>query len=102
DTKVRSEVLKPAQKKVDAINANHKLSKADQDRQSVAIWGEADKKMWDLHLKEQKDDPSNLLQMYNAGVKPGRDQYKQMVLAPLLLLDSANRTIPSPVTRSYA
>ncbi len=45
---------------------------------------------------------SNLHTMFKAGVKPGWDQYKQLVFAPMLLKDSTGRTIPTPVTRSYS
>jgi DNA-directed RNA polymerase subunit beta' len=40
--------------------------------------------------------------MLAAGVKPGWVQYKQMVLAPMLVRDSADRLIPTPVKKSYA
>lgn len=45
---------------------------------------------------------SNLHTMFKAGVKPGWDQYKQLVFAPMLLTDSTGRIIPTPVTRSYS
>ena len=58
--------------------------------------------MKELHEKAQEKNPSNLFKMYQAGVKPGWEQYKQMVLAPMLFKDSANRTLPTPVTKSYS
>ena len=45
---------------------------------------------------------SNLHTMFKAGVKPGWDQYKQLVFAPMLLTDSTGKIIPTPVTRSYS
>lgn len=101
DTKVRDHVLAPARKQVDAIMAGS-LHHGEKERRVIQIWSDADKKMQELHEHEQKKDPSNLFQMYQAGVKPGWDQYKQMVLAPMLFKDSTNRTLPTPVTRSYS
>ena len=102
DYKVRKEVLDPAQKKVDAIMANHSIPQADKDRRSILIWNEADKEMQVRHEHNEKKDPSNLFQMYQAGVKPGWEQYKQMVIAPMIYSDSADRQIPMPVTKSYS
>ncbi len=101
DKKTRHAVLSEAQVKVDTINTG-RGSKAEKDRQAVAVWSTADKRMKELHEQLLEKNPTNLFTMYKAGVKPGWEQYKQMVLAPMLLKDSADRIIPTPVTRSYA
>lgn len=102
DRKIRDEVLGEAQKKVDAIYKSSSIPQADKDRRAILIWSEADKEMRTRHEESAKKNPSNLFQMYQAGVKPGWEQYKQMVIAPMLLKDSADRTLPTPVTKSYA
>lgn len=78
------------------------MTSGEHDRQVVAIYSKADKDMRTLHEKKLEKDPTNLFTMYRAGVKPGWDQYKQMVMAPMLLKDSADRIITTPVTRSYS
>lgn len=102
DKKVRDSVLHPAAKQVEAIYADPKISHGDKERRAIQVWSDADAKMRELHEKEQEKNPSNLFKMYQAGVKPGWEQYKQMVLAPMLFKDSANRTLPTPVTKSYS
>src|SRR5690606_28172704 len=54
------------------------------------------------HEDKAKNNPDNLFIMRQAGVKPSSAQYQQMKLAPMLLQDSSGRTIPTPVTKSYA
>ena len=102
DKTLRNKVLGVAQKQVDAIHANPSILKGDKDRRAIEVWKDADEALQHLHEKEQKKNPSNLFQMYQAGVKPGWDQYKQMVLAPMLFQDSSNKTLPTPVTNSYS
>ncbi len=101
DTRVRSHVLGVAHQKVDNIHGG-KGTLAEKDRQSVAVYRQAEKEMQALHEKEQEKHPNNLFTMYKAGVKPEWDQYKQMVLAPMIYKDSADRPIPTPVTKSYS
>ncbi len=102
DKHVRNKVLNPAAKEVASIYANKSLSHGDKEHRVIQVWSKADEKMRELHEKDQEKNPSNLFQMYQAGVKPGWEQYKQMVLAPMLFKDSANRTLPTPVVKSYS
>jgi len=102
DTAVRNHVLGATQKKVDAIYADKKLPLHEQDRQSILLWNIADGEMKKQHIAKEQKNPSNLFLMHEAGVKPGWEQYKQMVLAPMLFQDSASKTLPTPVTKSYS
>jgi DNA-directed RNA polymerase subunit beta' len=102
DKKVREAVLGETRKKVQEIYDSTTIPHADKDRRAIILWDEAGKEMQKQHEANEKKAPSNLFMMYQAGVKPGWDQYKQMVLAPMLFSDSANKTLPTPVTRSYA
>lgn len=102
DREIRDQVLSEARKKVDAIHQSTSIPNNDKDRRSIVIWAEADKKMRELHEEKLKKNPDNLFQMYQAGVKPGWEQYKQMKIAPMLMKDSSDKTIPTPVTKSYA
>jgi len=102
DMAVRKEVLDVAHKKVKEIRDSSSIPEADKDRRAIAIYNQADKDMRLKHEISEKKDPSNLFQMYQAGVKPGWEQYKQMVLAPMIFRDSADRAIPVPVTKSYS
>lgn len=101
DKALRASVLSAAHKEVDAIRAGVGAL-VDKDRRAIAVYKAADKEMETRHSAEQKKDPNNLFLMHEAGVKPQWDQYKQMVLAPMLYKDSANRELPTPVTKSYS
>ena len=102
DKTTRNEVLGEAHAKTQKIYDNHKLPRGEQDRQAIDIYTKAADAMKKQHIEKEKKHPSNLFTMYQAGVKPGWDQYKQMVLAPMLLKDSSDRIVPTPVTKSYA
>jgi DNA-directed RNA polymerase subunit beta' len=101
DHGVRDPILHAAQKKVDAINAGG-LHKLEKERRAVETWSDADVKMKEQHVLHASKDPDNLFMMYQAGVKPGWEQYKQMKLAPMIMQDSANRDIPVPIKKSYS
>jgi DNA-directed RNA polymerase subunit beta' len=102
DTASRDRVLAAARAEVDALEANPRVTRADKDRRAIDLWQKATTEMRALHEAKQDARPTNLFLMYKAGIKPGWSQYQQMVLAPMLFQDSANRTLPTPVTRSYA
>ena len=101
DKHSRNTALKAAQKKVDEIN-HLAISQSEKDRRSIDAWVKASDEMRKTHVDNVKGAPSNLYLMQAAGVKPSWDQYKQMVLAPMILKDSADRFIPTPVTKSYS
>jgi DNA-directed RNA polymerase subunit beta' len=101
DAKMRDEVLDKAHGEVVAIK-KLTLTPAEQHRRVVDVYMKADQKMHEKHDEKMKDNPSNLYMMHKAGMKPEWNQYKQMVIAPMLVQDSANRTIATPVDRSYS
>lgn len=45
---------------------------------------------------------NRLMTMVYSGARGKREQLRQMVAAPMLMQDSSNRTVDTPVTRSYA
>lgn len=102
DVHLRNHIVSGAQKKVDAIEASAHIPENDKDRRSIQVWAEAESEMKKQHEEKEEKHPSNLFMMYQAKVKPGWDQYKQMVLAPMLFQDSSGRTLPTPVTKSYS
>lgn len=102
DKATRDHLIRDAQKEVDKIRASSSIPAGDKDRRVVMVWQGVDAQMKKDHEARLSKNPDNLFTMYQAGVKPGWDQYKQMKLAPMLLRDSADRTIPTPVTKSFA
>ena len=102
DIHMRNAVLSVADKKVGDIYDSTRISKSEKDRQAIVVYEHAEKDMRAQHEKKQEAHPNNLFTMYKAGVKPNWDQYKQMVIAPMIYKDSSDRKIPTPVTKSYA
>lgn len=98
----RDPVLHATQQKVNEIYASKAIPENDKDRQAVNAWFRAGEEMQEKHKKEVANNPSNLYMMAAAGVKPSWDQYKQMVMSPLIMKDSKNQNIPSPIKNSYA
>jgi DNA-directed RNA polymerase subunit beta' len=102
DKAVRDPIVRAAQKTVDAIHARTDLNDKEKERQSNATWFAATDKMTKEHEDKMTAKPNNLFIMQQAGVKPGPMQYRQLRLAPMLMVDSANKIIPRPITKSYA
>lgn len=102
ERELRAKHLAMADKKVQAIRANPKLSPAEKDAQVVAAYMEADKRMKDEHFKTADETKNNLLLMSNSGVKPGWAQYKQLRIAPLLYQDASGKIIPHAVKKTFS
>ena len=101
DIATRERVLGPARLEVAAIKRSGSSAHAKEAAQ-VKVWIDADAKMKETHLATHTEDPSNLMLMHMAGVKPGWGQYKQLVLTPMLVSDASGRIIPHPITKSYS
>lgn len=102
DKKNRADALNAASIKAEAIKASKTIPERYKDQHIVQEYLAASKKMDEAHKSEFGDRPSNLLLMSQAGVKPSWDQYKQMVLAPVVMKDSKDNYLATPVTKSYA
>jgi len=100
DKSTRDPILHAAQKEVDAINKSTIIPKADKERRAMLVWDKAGTTLKNAHLKNDKHN--NLLDMYKAGVKPGWEQYKQLVLAPILVADASGKIVPVPIRKSYS
>jgi DNA-directed RNA polymerase beta subunit len=102
DHATRDPILAQAKKEVDAIHLLPGLTQGEKDRRAIAIYAKADDEMYKMHTAKASKDPNHLMQLNMAGIKPGRAQYQQIVLAPMLMKNSKNETIPSPITKSYS
>lgn len=101
DKATRDPIFAKAQTATDALD-HLNISSGEHDRRTVDIWKRAASDVETAHKAKIAKDPSNLAMMQMAGVKPSWDQYKQMVLAPVLVTDASNRVIPRPLKRSYS
>lgn len=97
--KEREHILAAAHKEV----AHAKKSISDpvkQERAVIEIYSQATKKMESAAKESLKDN--RLAMMIHSGARGNPGQLQQMIAAPMLMQDSSNRTIPTPVTRSYS
>jgi len=102
DKATRDTIVAAATKKVEQINARTDLSDAEREQHVVNTWHDATDQMLKEHDTKMTANPNNLYLMQQAGVKPGPIQYRQLRLAPMLMVDSQNRVISTPVTKSYS
>ena len=102
DTQARDPVVQATNKKVEQIHADSSLSTAEKEQRAVRAWFDATDTIIKAHNEKMAKNPNNLSIMQAAGVKPDPIQYRQLRIAPMLMLDSQNRIIPHPVTKSYA
>jgi DNA-directed RNA polymerase subunit beta len=101
DKGLRDPIVAEAKKKVDQIQARTDLSDAEKEHHVVTAWFDATEKMEKEHAAKNVKNPNNLALMQQAGVKPSAIQYRQLRLAPMLMVDSNNHVIPDPITKSY-
>ena len=101
DREIRDKVIKETQRKVDRIQSSNATA-AQKEARIIEEWDKATKRMEAEHKAKSSKKPDNLFKMLDAGIKPKWDQYQQIRLAPMLLEDARGRTIPMPVTKSYA
>jgi DNA-directed RNA polymerase subunit beta' len=102
DRAVRDPILRQAQKQANLISASRSIPLSDKERRLAELWGRASDKMVGTHLNRLAAKPTNLGLMLASGTKPSLEQYKQMVLSPVLMEDAAGRPILQPITKSYA
>jgi DNA-directed RNA polymerase subunit beta' len=102
DVASRDPILRQAKAQADMIMASPSVPKGDKDRRVAELWTRASEKMTGAHLDRVAKKPNNLVQMVASGTKPSLDQYRQMVLSPVLMEDAAGRPILQPIMKSYA
>lgn len=102
--------LKPMKEKREAILApyheeakkiwNSKLPEEEKENKVVELYNNATTHLVKDLSKEYTDN--NIFKMVDTKARGKIEQFRQTVIAPMLLVDSTNRTIPTPVTKSYS
>jgi DNA-directed RNA polymerase subunit beta' len=101
-TKSRDPIIKHYQALADKIHSDKALKTDEKEKKLVGIWSEATSKIDEAMQKELTLSGNHFADMVYSGSKGKKDQLRQMVAAPMLMQDSTNRIIPTPVLRSYA
>lgn len=98
--KERESILTIAHAKADEAKKIHNLE--EREKAVVEAYTDATKQMDAAIRKSHENSDNRLATMVYSGARGKSDQLRQMISAPMLMQDSSNRTIPVPVTRSYA
>ena len=101
DSATRDPILHKADAEVDAIRQKPGLRPEERKRQIAETYLRADAEMQAQHKAQGKMQTNALGKMSRAGMKPGMDQYKQMIIAPMVMANSKGELIPVPVRKSY-
>jgi DNA-directed RNA polymerase beta subunit/DNA-directed RNA polymerase beta' subunit len=98
--KGREAILARAHKNVAALK--HGGDAKELESQTVDIYQKATKELEDAAEKGWNEGDNRLSHLVHSGARGKKEQLRQMISAPMLMQDSSNRIIPTPVTRSYA
>lgn len=97
----RDRILNAAHKEADEVKRTTKAGD-ERDAKLVGIYGKATEDL-DASTRKQLEGSSNrLATMVYSGARGKPEQLRQMIAAPMLMQDATNRTIPTPVTKSYS
>ena len=104
--------LKPFKEKRDAILAPYHQKAAqirkskdgieEQDNKIVTLYNEATEHLDKELAKDYAAANNNMYKMVDTKARGNMAQFRQTVIAPMLLVDANNRVIPTPVTNSYS
>jgi DNA-directed RNA polymerase subunit beta' len=98
EKKLRAQVMDKADAAVANIQAK---TQHERDAKTVQIYDKATTEL-QKKLDSLPDGQSNLLTMYRAGIKPGKEALRQIKMAPMLIANAKGEIIPTPVRRSYS
>lgn len=100
-TTVRDRILKAADSQVAKVK-DKKLTKLDQDQQVVDIYSKAGQMVEGHAKKHFEGEKNNIYEMVRSGARGNWDQFRQMVVAPMLVRNAQGEIIPMPIKRSYS
>lgn len=98
---IRDKVLREVEPKVEAIKALRGQTRDQRDAKIVALYHKASADMQKGALAQLQKDDNPLWITSEAGVKPGWEQIKQIVLARMMVGDSQGNPIPAALTGAY-
>jgi DNA-directed RNA polymerase subunit beta' len=101
NTKIRDDVMKKYDSEAVKVNAS-KSSKIDKDQKLVDIYTRATDELVSAHKDHFQKTDNRLYTMVASGARGDMSQFRQMTIAPMLMQDANNNTIPHPVKRSYS
>ena len=100
--KKREEILKPYNEQANKINSSN-ISREQKDEKLVELYGQATKELDSkLHAEYKTKNNNNIFKMVDTKARGSAASFRQMNIAPMLMKDALNRTIPTPILRSFS
>lgn len=97
----RDRILAEAHKKVEELRNKEKDPKT-LERKTIDVYQDATSSLQKAIKEHSKATGNRMAMMVLSGAKGKLGQFQQIVAAPMLMQDGTNRTIPTPVTKSYS
>jgi len=101
DKKLRDRILKSADAKVKEIMSG-KGTKEQKQKKAIQIYDKASEAMIKAAEIDHAKNPTELFQMLKAGIKPQMGAYRQITMAPMLMMNAKGKVIPDPIRKSYS
>jgi len=101
DKTERDQILRAADRKVKDIMSG-KGSLKDKQKKAVQIYDRASEQMINTIEKKHGKKGSTIYQMMKAGVKPRMGAYRQITMAPMLMMNAKGEVIPEPIRKSWS
>jgi DNA-directed RNA polymerase subunit beta' len=95
----RDRILREARDLEKAITAKDKDKR---EEETIKIYNKAGGKIEEAALGSIEKSKNRMYDWVKAGAKGNWDQFRQMAVAPLLVVDSYGKTVPVPITKSYS
>lgn len=97
----RDAILKPYHEEAAKIRAGNGPVE-EQDKKIVDLYNEATIKLDKELSKDFAAQGNNMFKMVDTKARGSMAQFRQTVIAPMLMVDSTNKVVPTPVTKSYS
>jgi len=97
----RSAILAPYHDEVAKVNKSS-LSQENKDAKIVALYNKATEELDEKLSKDYKAMGNNMFKMVDTKARGSLAQFRQTVIAPMLLVDANNKVITTPVLNSYS
>jgi DNA-directed RNA polymerase subunit beta' len=99
---IRDRILGAAHREVAAIHKRRDISEEKREELAAAAYQKATNEMTRVIKPKLSREKNNALELVSSGARGDWDQLRQIVVAPMLIKDAADRPIPIPITKSYA
>lgn len=102
DTKVRDEEMRKAKAVERRLWKSEKISPDERDKLLTQLYVGVLNKVNEVGKKNADAKKGRMYDWIRSGARGSWDQYRQMTIAPILVMDSNNKPVPVPIDKSYA